>query len=325
VAVIKVVPGRTEVQLVAHNRASWVPPILKDVPGGLYPMMSAAFEVDEYRILDGWPVPVPEFDVQINVMVSAEGDALGNRDEPTALTTNADMRWIADSNYYDQTSLTWTPIQSDAPPWTTTPEHAPSLISDYEYRIGDERFVGMTALNFDSNTDDYLWNDLSLYMGGAEGYTVVMVLCPNSIYGNDPDVVDKGLWGPANTDGAWHTFTVRDQALCMTTELNPVQKGVAIGNALASTAPTFLAMVVGRPQTTLYAGPGPSNLIVKSLPSGVAPTPLSTHFWLGNAPSSATGTMDMALLDLGIYGNPLTNSEVVAEFAALSSIYGGDT
>jgi hypothetical protein len=35
--------------------------------------------------------------------------------------------------------------------------------------------------------------------------------------------------------------------------------------------------------------------------------------------------MDMALLDLGIYGNPLTKADVVAEFTSLSSIYGGDS
>jgi len=35
--------------------------------------------------------------------------------------------------------------------------------------------------------------------------------------------------------------------------------------------------------------------------------------------------MDMALLDLGIYGNPLSREQVVAELALLSSVYGGDT
>ena len=54
----------------------------------------------------------------------------------------------------------------------------------------------MTALNFDSNTDDYMWNDLDLFMGGVSGYTVLMVLSPNSIYGNDDAIDNNALWGP---------------------------------------------------------------------------------------------------------------------------------
>jgi len=322
---VRVIPGRSEVQVVARARASWVPPLLREVPGGLYPLMSAAFEVDEYRILSGWPVPVPEGDIRIECLVSAEGDVLGNRDEPTALVTNADMRWIADTNYYDQTSLLWAPIQGGVTPWQTTPDHAPTLITDYEYTVGDERFVGMTALNFDSNTVDYLWNDLTLAMGGVSGYTVVMVMSPNSIYGNDATVIENALWGPDSTDGQWVAFTVRDRAIWMTTEAKAGQKGVAIGTGLDSTSPSYVALVVGRPQTTLYAASGPSSVLSRSLVAGEAPEPLSTRFWLGNGPFPTMGTMDMALLDLGIYGNPLTRTEVVSEFTALSTVYGGDS
>lgn len=322
---VPITPGKTEVQLLARGRANKIPPRLLEVPGGLYPMKSAAYEVDEYRIMSGWPVPVPDADIRIQCLVSAEGDVLGNRDAPTALTTNADMRWVADVNYYDQTTLQWTPIQGHVPPWETTPEHAPSLITDYEYRIGDERFIEMTALNFDSNTTDYMWNDLSLVMGGTSGYTVLMVISPNSIYGNDEDVTDNALWGPDSTDGSWVSFAVKNQAVYMTTESMPEQKGVAIGNALSSTAPTYLALVVSRPQTTLYAASGSSRVLVKALAAGRVPESLSTRFWLGNNPSPTSATMDMALLDLGIYGNPLTKSEVVAEITTLSTVYGGDT
>jgi len=295
------------------------------VPGGLYPLMSAAFEVDEYRIQNGWPVPVPDLDIRIDCLVSAEGDVLGNRDEPTALVTNADMRWIADTNFYDQTSCTWAPIQSNVSPWTAPPSNMPTLVTDYEYRFGDERFVNVTGLNFDSNTADYLTNDLSLSMGGVEGYTLIMALIPNSIYGNDETMIENALWSPTTTDGAWVSFTIRDQAIYMTTEEQQPQKGVAIGNSLSSSAPTYLAMVVGRPTTTLYAASGPSRVLVKSLTAGAAPESLSTRFLLGSSLSATAASMDMVLLDLGIYGNPLKKDEVTAEFALLSQVYGGDT
>lgn len=324
-ASIPITPGKTEAQLVARGRAHRIPPALLSAPGGLFPLKSAAFEVDEYRILSGWPVPVPDCDIRISCLVSAEGDVLSNRDAPTALTTNADMRWVADDSYYDQTSLLWAPIQGNSSPWATSAGNAPTLVTDYEYTIGDERFANMSALNFDSNTVDYMWNNLDLIMGGSFGYTVIMVLSPNSIYGNDVDVDNNALWSPDAISGNYALFTVKDQAVWMTTEEIPNQKGVAIGNGLASTAPTFLALVVRRPQTTLYAASGPSKVLTKALAAGAAPEALNTRFWLGNSPLASSASMDMALLDLGIYGNPLTKAEVVAEITALSSVYGGDT
>jgi hypothetical protein len=35
--------------------------------------------------------------------------------------------------------------------------------------------------------------------------------------------------------------------------------------------------------------------------------------------------MDMALMDLSIYGKPLTKAQVVAEITTLSTVYGGDS
>jgi hypothetical protein len=63
----------------------------------------------------------------------------------------------------------------------------------------------------------------------------------------------------------------------------------------------------------------------KALAAGAAPEPLSTRFWLGNGPFLDSATMDMALLDLGIYGRPLSQAEVVSEITSLSTVYGGDS
>ena len=179
-------------------------------------------------------------------------------------------------------------------------------------------------MNFDSDTADYMSIDLSLSMGGVSGYSVIMVLNPNSIYGNDQTIIENGLWGPDSADGAWAAFSIRDQSVYLSTESYPAQPGVPIGDGLSSSAPTYLALVVSRPQTTLYAASGPSDVRSKSLVAGARAEPLSTRFWLGQIASATAGTMDMALLDLGIYPNPLSRSEVVAEFSLLSQVYGGD-
>ena len=122
---LRAIPGQTEVQVVARGRANKIPPQLLKVPGGLYPLMSSAWEVDEYRILAGWPVPVPELDIQIDVTVTGDGTVLGNRDSPTSLITEADVRWVADENYYDITTLTWTPIKGNVAPWVTVDRPCP--------------------------------------------------------------------------------------------------------------------------------------------------------------------------------------------------------
>jgi len=271
----------------------------------------------------GWPVPVPAYDIRTETMMSADGTVLADRDPPTSLITGATFRWIADTSYWDLTSLRWAPIQGQVSPWTAMPGSDPTLVTDYEYRIGDERFTSMTCLNFDSDTADFLSNDLNLVMGGSNGYTVIMVVSPNSVYGNNEDVPSNGLWGPPSTVDSWFSLKIQGNFLWLDTE-DGTEKGVSIGTGQRGTAPMFLAVVVGRPQASLYAASGPSSMLTKRIPTGAAARPLRADFWLGRTALSPA-TADMALFDLGIYGDMLSASQVANEFALLSGIYGGDT
>ena len=72
-------------------------------------------------------------------------------------------------------------------------EEMPELIYDYEYRVVNERFI-VSALNFDSDTQNHMWTDLASAFGGPLGYTVIMVFSPNSAYGNNVEVPYNGLW-----------------------------------------------------------------------------------------------------------------------------------
>src|SRR5262245_16251736 len=192
---VKVVLGPTEIQLTATGKANRIPPMLSDIPGGLYPLQSAAFEVDQYRIMSGWPVSVPQCDIQIDCLVNGSGMTLSNRPGPTEVATNADLRWVADVDYYNEETLLWRPMQSDSSPWESSTDHNPTLVTNYEYRFGDDRFTDVTALNFDSDTADYMFIDLDLSLGGTSGYTLIMVANLNSIYGNNTAVKDNALWG----------------------------------------------------------------------------------------------------------------------------------
>src|SRR5262245_25688426 len=103
--------GTTGVTLAARAKGRKIPPALLQVPGGLYPMYSAAYEVDEYRLLNGWPTAVPPLDIRIHCLVSADGEKLTVRDSPLGVVTEASYRWVADFNYYDPIALQWTPVQ----------------------------------------------------------------------------------------------------------------------------------------------------------------------------------------------------------------------
>src|SRR5262245_1249181 len=313
-AKVRVAAGNTDVSVQVFAKPGQIPPGLQDPPGGLYPLKSSAWEIDEYRILEGWPVPVPDYDIRCNVLVSADdGASLDNRDPPVAITTGADFRWLADVDYWDATTLTWTSIQGEAPPWTAAPGRAPTLVTDYEYAIDDERFTSVTALNFDSDTKDYLLNDLGTVIGGATGYTVIMAMNPNSIYGDDATVVEKALWGPPFSgdpdnpfpDGHWTMFSVVDRSLSVVTEIPFTNRlmGPAIGDCLATLRPCYFALVVRRPSVAIYVGTGPNDIRLKTVNvGGLATDSQITQVWLGDAAPTYSGTMDMAFFDLNIYG-----------------------
>lgn len=335
-AVVSLNPGTAAVEMSVRAKANVVPQQAAAMPGGLFPMIASAWEIDEYRIKYGWPVPLPSGDIHAPTLVSATGEVIASRPQPGELITNAFLRFIADPDLYDETALRWNPVQGGAPVFTTSVDFAPVMINDYEYRNGDERFVGMNALNFDSDTQNHMWCDFTGVLGGSSGYTVIMVFSPNSVYGNDVTVPYNGLWCPGGPTpagdtfaepitGSYVSFTMQGNYLYMETEQQPRKIGISISNGLSNTAPTFLALVVQRPVTTLYAGVGPSQIQVKSLPGGPAPVPLDGHIVLGRSTGDILHTADMALFDLGLYANALSAEEVRTEFQILSKAYGGDS
>jgi hypothetical protein len=325
------------VVLEAQARLSENPPQATVAPGGLYPLHAAAYEVDEYRIMAGWPVPVPPYEIRANTMISAIGEVFAQRSDPTSVVTDATVRWVADADYYSVTDLKWRPL-SVGPlnmDWGTSGNYAPVLIPEYEYRVKNERFY-RTALNFDSDTRKHMWLDMSGVMGGLSGYTVIMVMSPNSQYGNNLSVPYNGLWCPGrpspgtdtfteDTGDSWMGITMQGQYLYLETESKERTRGISINPALNDNAPMYLAMVFQRPDVVFYVGEGPSSVRVKTLPSGeAAATSLNGEIVLGRTTGDVLHTADMALFDLGIYTKLLTATEVAAEFSKLSQAYGGD-
>jgi hypothetical protein len=270
-------------------------------------------------------------------MITGLGEVFGDRDEPSAITTGALLRWVADADKYNDTTLRWEPVQNGTGTqvyWETSEDYAPVLLSNYTYRVNDERFY-RTALNFDSDSRNHMWADFTTSIGGSSGFTVVMVFSPNSTFGNNLAVPFNGLWCPggptpegdtfAEPPGdSWMSVTAQGYNIYLQTEDHARTSAISIQPGLNINAPMMMALVFGRPETLIYVGPGPSSIRSKSMPTGATAKPLADSYVLGRSTGDVLHTADMALFDLGIYANRLTAAQVASEFALLSQAYGGD-
>lgn len=318
--------GQVDVSLTSNTAVHGAPSQVVEAPGGLFPLQAKAFEMDEYRLMAGWPVSVPPYDIHVKTLVSANGEIITDRDRPEEIITDALIRWIADNDYYDITAKRWLPLYTKIGPvaWESTVANAPTLIDDYEYRVGDERFY-RDALNFDSDSQNYLSASFEGYLSGSAGYTVIMVMSPNSAYGNNVSVPYNGLWTPQSKEHNYFSVDMQGRYLYLDTESSDRIRGISINPALGQNTPMYLAMVFTRPETFFYVGEGPSSIRVKNVPAGEANKPLDADIFLGRSTEDLTHTADMALFDLSIYADQLAPAQIANEFALLSRAYGGDS
>lgn len=327
-------PGRTSITLGARTRFDTDPPLVFEAPGGLIPMRIATFELDEYRMKNGWPTEIPPFDIRSPSLCSAAGEKLSYRPQPEEILTGAIQRWIADEDAFNVTDLAWRAVQRGLDlEWRSSVEYMPTLITDYSYRINSERFV-RKALNFDSDTRNHMWMDMTSVINPI-GCTVIMVLNPNSSFGNDVSVPYNGLWCFGRETPVGDTFTettddfvnvlMMGNFIFLETESMAMTKGPGINDQLRSNSPMYLAMSLGRPTTSIYVGSGPSSMHRVSIPTGENPVPLNTEVVLGRSTGDVLHTADMALFEVDLYAEVLTDAQIISEISNLSVVYGGDS
>lgn len=316
--------GSVEVTLTARTLVRKVPQIETEIPGGLVPLVARHYEIDEYRLLMGWPQPIPSFDARTVTEAVVLGEAVTFRPEPESIMTKALHRWTASSGY-DPTALRWRSLRSSTPDlgsldMTLVTSHIPAKIDNYEYRIHDERFH-QSALVFDADDQSYINLDLGIF-GFSSAITVVMVCSPSP-----PTGAYAGLFSNSNTSGYFYKVIVQGQYLYLRTDRNfdTSGRGPAINPALNSNNPFYIALVLMRPTSMLYAGQGPSSFQVSAVEAGSQQVVVPSQFTIGRDPADLTHNISMALLDFSIYPNALTSDDVAVEFATLSQVYGGDS
>lgn len=315
-------PGKTVIEALASTSARVQKPPQIEAPGGLFPIRLAAWQMDEYRLGNGWPRPVPDFDIRARSLTSAEGEVLADRESPRSIETKADGRWIADTDYYD--SVTWQPHASTTElNFDALAGHEPTVGLEYDYKFGSAVFSA-TVLNFDADSAQYLSVDTSALLHGAGAYTVLMVVSLSSVYGNSLRLPYSGIWCPADVSGGWLSLTLQGTALYLETEQTARTKVLSVANLLGTSAPIKLALVVDQPRTRVYAGFGPAAIRSDAVYVGSEVRSLTSLNYLGRTGDDLLHTADMTLLDLGLYGTALSGKEIRDEFATLSSVYGGE-
>jgi hypothetical protein len=316
----------------ARLQASVQSPLVYETPQGLNPLRLTIYEVDEYRILSGWPVAVPAQSVHATTEFIASGSSTEIRPDPVDIKTDAHSRWIASTEFYDTSTYRWNNVNPESGLfWQTSAEYAPAVLTEYEYRVGDERFK-MEALNFDSDSKQHLWMDLESV--APYGYTVIMVMSPNSVYTNDADVPYNGIWTtgsatpPATTTWSetrskWWDLEIQGYYLYLDTWQTRRTKALPLANHLESKAPLYLAFNTERPKSKIWVGEGPMSIRKMSVPAGKDLRVLDDGVVLGRTTGSTLNTADMVLLDLGVYTGQLSDDEVRTEISKLAQAYGG--
>lgn len=329
-AIVSLTPGTVSTTVNSSMRIVHAPTNLTDIPGGLYPLKLMIYDVPEYRMQNGWPTDLPPIDFHAETLMSVDGEVLADRLQPYQVTTGAETRWIVDEDYFDPTELSWLPYQNDVPLMLrSSAEYIPTLIEDYSYRVGKEVFVAK-ALNFDADARQHMWLDTAGVMPFS-GYTVILVASLNSAYGNTQDIPYNGIWchGGPTPEGdtfpedadAFFNVTYQGNYLYGETEQHMPTRGVPV--PLSQSAPVYLALSFGHPMMGLYAASGPSSIRKASCLSGPDQVGLDPGVVLGRSSGDVLHTADMALMDLNLYGRILSDTEIAAEIALLSSVYGG--
>lgn len=326
-------PVQVQASLTMNAQATVTPPFLSEIPGSLHPLRLAIYDVPEYRMRNGFPTDKPPLDIHADSLFSVTGEVMADRLAPTQINTGAETRWVVDEELFSEDMLSWTPWQDQIPVvLRSSVEYMPTL-TPYEYRIGKEVFLG-EAINFDADSRQHMWLDTQGIMP-LSGYTVIMVVSLNSAYGNTNEIPYSGIWCHGNPTpagdsfaepgDAWFDLDMMGNYLYLSTEQRDRRQTVSVSERLTSTAPMYIALAAGHPVATVYVATGPGLVRSLTVPTGaLLPDALHPGVVLGRSNGDVLHTADMALFDLGIYGRVLSESEVLAEIALLSQVYGGE-
>ena len=164
------------------------------------PLRTTFVDTDEYRLFNGRPIPVPKFDVRFNLEVNNVGHYITDREDQYGIDTEADLRWVADANHYDETYYKWVPIDDGLATqywWESTEEWAPTYNQNFRYVVDSEEF-NFPSIHFDEEERQHMWTDWGNNNSTSESLTIMMVcfLAPPNRFQDYYSVIDNGSEPP---------------------------------------------------------------------------------------------------------------------------------
>ena len=304
----------------------------------LVPYNAASYILDDYRIMNGWPVEVPPYDFRQSSLIAIDGTVISNRQSPASVQTKADVRWVATELSYDDVTFVWRPEDGPYPgyTWRSSVDYAPTYIDDYTYRVGKE-LITANALNFAGENKQHIWSDFTSGFGSTAGFTMIFVMSLQSRFGLDGATLDyAGLFSAGHptpgdaddifdeeVDGAQTNLQMRGRYLWVNSSLMAFQRLFPINLALTRAQPSYLAVTVNQPYTKVMMGFGTSSMQVAQVQTAPDAEPNHLDWVIGRATGDLLHCADMTLFDLSLYASPLSDADTLAEIATLSQAYGG--
>lgn len=322
-----------EASVQASFRSPSLPP--EGVLQNLVPIRSQVVTLKDYRVRMGWPVKVPVVDVRSQSLASVTGIRLADRIEPIEVVTGAAARWCGYPGTYDDDAHVWRPIVGDLGTyrWVSSEDFAPAYVEEFKYQVGKE-LLSRGALNFDATNRDHMWSQFTGGLVNSTGYTVIMVVWLNSALGNTDNREFSGLWCPGGpvpdpdedtwdeSDITGYSLMLERLGLVVDTENGQGTQGLNASELIATARPIYVAVTFGHPTTTIYGSLGPGTTKKYTASTGSEEHAQSLQVVLGRSNGSLLNTADMALFDLGLYADVLTDEQVEAEIRLLAQSYG---
>lgn len=304
---------------------------LMDARNVVVPYNSAHYRLPEWRMRNGWPVEVPKFDVRAVAITSCAGEQTSYRPHPAQITTDASMRWIASSTTFDETTLRWHPsVGHPGWTWNTSAEHSPSLVSAYSYRVGREILL-RSGLNFSSTSCDHLWSAFSGSMSSMTGFSLIFVVSMSAsssktvptystlIAPGHPTEPGPDEWSE-EVSGSSFALQLRGNTIFASADQADFRSIFSVAPMLERTAPGYVGITVDYPWLSIYAGTSSGSLLYTRI--DISDEPNALNWVIGRSTGSLRHGADMTLFEVGLYTDPLTKAQMVAQVATLAGSYG---
>jgi len=284
----------------------------------LRPFDVVSIQAEDAPLLLGYPTVSPLW-VRCRPVLNSSGDVVSNtRPVPAAVNIDSQQRWVADPDFWDPISGTWTAINNDFqyrlraatssnPPLlvTTTTSSGNEVITRNSFRIsGGSKFHGLFGDGLDS----------------LNSFTLSMVIAPNPTINAYP-VLDYWHDDEEPATGERFAWWITDKLDFYYGDMGgSVDQLVSLGK----TRPLVITSVVDAGMCRTYIGYSPKHNMSSVIKSKVESTTQWMRFQVGGTYTELDedSYADFNLYEINLWSRALDNNEVLALHSDYYAMYG---